>query len=189
MGYPVCGQSRWRRVLSALGVVLAGLALALPFRSGRPARGGMPSDHPNVVDVPLRGAECLPAVGPPVSESPATAALDGHWPARSTEPTARPDLATAGPLPALPHAFGPDGAASRDELVRAWKPVRLSVPGPQPTLRRHRLTDGDTLERLAARYLGSASRAEEIYAINRDLLAAPDLLPLGRIIRIPAAEQ
>jgi nucleoid-associated protein YgaU len=73
-------------------------------------------------------------------------------------------------------------------ISRPWKPVRLNVPGPQPKLRRHRLTDGDTLEGLAQRYLGSAERAEEIFAINHDLLAAPDLLPLGRIIRIPAAE-
>jgi nucleoid-associated protein YgaU len=47
------------------------------------------------------------------------------------------------------------------------------------------LTDGDSLERLAQQYLGDAARAEEIYALNRDVLPAPDLLPLGRIIRLP----
>ena len=59
----------------------------------------------------------------------------------------------------------------------------MEPPRSQPQL--HRITDGDTLEALANRYLGSAARAGEIYEANRELLARPDLLPIGEDLKIP----
>jgi nucleoid-associated protein YgaU len=53
-------------------------------------------------------------------------------------------------------------------------------------LRRHRIADGDTLSGLAVRYLGSADRYREIYELNREALANPDLLPIGTELKIPA---
>jgi hypothetical protein len=53
-------------------------------------------------------------------------------------------------------------------------------------LRRHKIADGDTLSGLAVRYLGSADRYREIYELNRDILANPDLLPIGSSLKIPA---
>ena len=55
----------------------------------------------------------------------------------------------------------------------------------RPTLQEHRIVDGDTLERLAQRYLGDALRAEEIFELNRDRLRDPNVLPVGRRLRIP----
>ncbi|MGD0382099.1 MAG: tail protein X, partial [Thermoguttaceae bacterium] len=52
----------------------------------------------------------------------------------------------------------------------------------------HKIVDGDTLGDLAARYLGSAARAVEIFAANRDVLADPELLPIGVELKIPARE-
>jgi nucleoid-associated protein YgaU len=49
----------------------------------------------------------------------------------------------------------------------------------------HRIVDGDTLEGLAQRYLGSADRAREIFEANRDVLADPKLLPIGAELKIP----
>ncbi|MCA9167411.1 MAG: LysM peptidoglycan-binding domain-containing protein [Planctomycetales bacterium] len=49
----------------------------------------------------------------------------------------------------------------------------------------HRINDGDTLKRLAARYLGDESRYSEIFAANRDILVRPDLLPIGQSLKIP----
>ncbi len=49
----------------------------------------------------------------------------------------------------------------------------------------HRIADGDTLSRLAQRYLGRGDRYLEIYDANRDVLASPDLLPIGVMLRIP----
>ncbi|MBI1904280.1 MAG: LysM peptidoglycan-binding domain-containing protein [Planctomycetia bacterium] len=48
----------------------------------------------------------------------------------------------------------------------------------------HRIVDGDTLARLAERYLGSASRADEIFRQNQQVLPAADLLPVGKVLRI-----
>ncbi len=50
---------------------------------------------------------------------------------------------------------------------------------------KHRIVDGDTLAVLASRYLGDAIRSVDIFDYNRDLLASPELLPIGKDIRIP----
>ena len=68
----------------------------------------------------------------------------------------------------LPEAVGVRRTAGRDE-------------------RRHRIADGDTLPRLAERYLGSAERYLEIYEHNRDVLRTPGELPIGLELRIPPA--
>ena len=53
--------------------------------------------------------------------------------------------------------------------------------------RTHTIADGDTLPRLAEKYLGSADRAAELFAYNRDVLTDPELLPIGAELRIPSA--
>jgi hypothetical protein len=54
--------------------------------------------------------------------------------------------------------------------------------GPTQT---HQIADGDTLSKLASRYLGRGDRYLEIYELNRDVLASPDLLPIGAVLKIP----
>ena len=49
----------------------------------------------------------------------------------------------------------------------------------------HKIADGDTLGDLARDISGSAARAMEIYAANRDVLADPKLLPIGVELKIP----
>ena len=62
----------------------------------------------------------------------------------------------------------------------------LPLPTPaDPTARTHRIVDGDSLAALAERYLGSASRAGEIFQANRDVLLDPQLLPIGVELKIP----
>ena len=60
-------------------------------------------------------------------------------------------------------------------------PAARPADGPQT----HKIVDGDTLEDLAARYLGSALRSGEIYQANRDVLGDPRLLPIGAELKIP----
>jgi nucleoid-associated protein YgaU len=62
--------------------------------------------------------------------------------------------------------------------------VARPADGPQV----HKIVDGDTLEVLAASYLGSAARAMEIFQANRDVLADPELLPIGVELKIPARD-
>ena len=47
------------------------------------------------------------------------------------------------------------------------------------------LEQGDTLQSLAKRFLGDESRKLEIYQLNRDILASPDKLPVGKVVRFP----
>ncbi len=51
----------------------------------------------------------------------------------------------------------------------------------------HIVSNGDTLEKLAERYLGDSGRALELFDLNRDQLANPHLLPIGAELRIPVA--
>jgi len=56
--------------------------------------------------------------------------------------------------------------------------------GPEP-VRIHEVRSGETLSGLAARYLGSSRRYNDIWALNRDILNSPDDLRVGMRIRIP----
>lgn len=56
---------------------------------------------------------------------------------------------------------------------------------PDLRVRRHRIVEGDSIERLAEQYLGDAARYAEIYQANSRLLAQPDVLPLGEYLIIP----
>jgi nucleoid-associated protein YgaU len=55
----------------------------------------------------------------------------------------------------------------------------------QSTHVRHRIVDGDTLQRLAAYYLKSEGQWREIFENNRHVLESPDLLPIGVELKIP----
>ncbi len=65
--------------------------------------------------------------------------------------------------------------------------------GPPPAAREEAESDqrihvvhrGDSLDRLATRYLGDAARALEIFDLNREVLKNPHLLPIGAELRIP----
>ena len=59
------------------------------------------------------------------------------------------------------------------------------VPRPQVTQRSHIIVDGDSLAKLANRYLGDPQRSGEIFAMNRAVLSSPELLPIGVELKIP----
>jgi nucleoid-associated protein YgaU len=171
-------------VLAVVLLVFLGICAAWPFRRRDPAPG-LPPHKECLVDLALRRPD-VAEVSPVSGESPAASLTDADpWTDDPMARRSRPDLESLSPPPLLPRDFGPGGsdlAASRQQ----WQPVRMKLG--QPAMQRHRLTDGDSLESLADRYLGDARRAGEIYEVNRDLLPAADLLPLGRIIRIPPRE-
>jgi nucleoid-associated protein YgaU len=64
---------------------------------------------------------------------------------------------------------------------------QASEPSPRAPIRFdiHVVEDGDTLSTIAEQCLGAASRANEIFELNRDILKSPDLLPIGVALRIP----
>jgi nucleoid-associated protein YgaU len=63
--------------------------------------------------------------------------------------------------------------------------MMLPETGRSPASETHKIADGDTLPGLAERYLGSADRAMELFEANREVLASPQLLPIGVELRIP----
>ena len=94
------------------------------------------------------------------------------------------------PPPELPKSYPGSFPDSSQPASTRWGtslshllPETASAP---PT---HKIIDGDTLASLAERYLGSASRAMEIYEANRSVLASPQELTIGVELKIPRADQ
>ena len=108
-----------------------------------------------------------------------------------------PRLPTQYPRPSGSFVFSsPDG----DPRPPAWTPLfgggSLTVPNEdtsedRPAAKRtHTIKDGDTLLKLAQRYLGDSQRWRELYEANRNRIADPQLLPIGVVVEIPSeAEQ
>jgi nucleoid-associated protein YgaU len=73
-------------------------------------------------------------------------------------------------------------------FARPTTPSKLATPSTQVRsigFVAHKIGDGDTLSGIAAKYLGRADRYLEIYNANRDVLRSPDLLPIGKTLKIP----
>jgi nucleoid-associated protein YgaU len=51
--------------------------------------------------------------------------------------------------------------------------------------RTHAVVDGDSLPKLAERFLGDPQLANQIFDLNRDVLSSSDLLPIGAELKLP----
>jgi len=82
----------------------------------------------------------------------------------------------------------PSAAAPADRTSRSLRTNegRSAAVG-APRFRTHRVQKGETLSKLAQRYLGDSRRFLELYEANRHLLKDPDDLKVGMVIRIPEA--
>lgn len=74
-----------------------------------------------------------------------------------------------------------------DMAATSASPTSWQEPDSSNSRRWHVVSDGDSLARLAERYLNDASRAAEIFEENRNVLSNPDVLPIGVELRIPEA--
>lgn len=81
----------------------------------------------------------------------------------------------------VPHLAPQPNRAAFGELPR--EPVGERAEEATPVT--HEIKDGDSLPALAAHYFGDPALAAELFAANRDILTSPDLLPLGKELRIP----
>jgi nucleoid-associated protein YgaU len=161
------------KVAMALCVLLGGVCSALMFRRDAPRPG-------------LHGRAAVQQLRIHSRQTPAqvVAAPSGH----RTLPTERPATVVkpldgrGSPVPlAAKHPEADPPASS------PWQPSTDAMLPLKETARTHRIIDGDTLEGLAQRYLGSANRAGELFGANRDVLADPKLLPIGVELQIPLA--
>lgn len=172
------------RTILAVGVLLGGVAAALLFRRPSP-----PADPPTPgVSERLVLRKQIAAS----SEAPAGSGTTGaqtDQPARPAAPKKAPAILTPmDPGQSLP-SLARDYPSPRRIGTSRWgtslgmAPPRANLS--ETTARTHRITDGDTLEGLAQRYLGSTDRAGEIYEANREVLSHPDILPIGAELKIP----
>ncbi|MHC4220398.1 MAG: LysM peptidoglycan-binding domain-containing protein, partial [Planctomycetota bacterium] len=61
------------------------------------------------------------------------------------------------------------------------------APAPEPAPATYRIKPGDSLSGIARRFLRSTDRWHELYELNRDVIADPDNIRAGTVIRVPAA--
>lgn len=197
-------MDRGLRRLLATGVLLGGVGAALAFRHPSPQEdppGG--GDRPvfrKLVGTPgVAAPRPGPALPVPATLSPppppAPPAVPPPAEVAAARPTTLGPMNTGLPPPPLAAAYprSESDAVGPGQLVSGGAAEGRLV---ETAGRKHRVVDGDTLERLADRYLGSAALAGEIYEANRAVLASPQLLPIGaelvipprRAVRLPAID-
>ncbi len=179
------------KILAACGVLAGGIMLAMLFRHqpGSPPAAG-PEDGERLalrrrVDAPRPRRN----QNPPIERAPQPAA-----PQPTLTPAPPPESASPNPRVLTPLA----GSRMPPDLAKEYPSVPWgqandpwsraeSGEGSAGALhsRTHKIMDGDTLPRLAERYLGSPDRAGELYEANRDVLPDPAILPLGTELKIP----
>jgi nucleoid-associated protein YgaU len=193
------------RITLAIGVLLGGAAGAYLFRKPkaavtRPARASLALEQrPATPASPSPGPVASHLLGRidalSVAQTQATPPLQPT----ASDPEIRADQAVGetnvpgATMPAAPPWAEPGDAnsvqaraaslssnAGFDQSAGALR----SPPEGRP-LRTHRVVDGDTLAKLAGRYLGGPERSYEIFEANRDVLRSPDELPIGVLLKIP----
>lgn len=171
------------KLIAAAAVIAAGLLMAWPLRRSEPLRSRLLPESKSAIPI---SAEAFTTVTAPVAPPRLAAttighsglALDaaplvmGHSPQSVT--VAKPvfDALEAGPATFLKSS--PDEDLS--SIVDSEEQAQIHIVHP-----------GDSLERLAKRYLGDEGRAIELFDHNRQVLENPHLLPIGAELRIPAS--
>lgn len=97
-------------------------------------------------------------------------------PAALTPPTS-PPLEEERPLANSPPPASPGPSTAAPGSNESWTKPTMKIV-------RHRIRDGDTLQALAARYLGDPNRYREIYESNKHRLPSEEVLPLNLQIEI-----
>jgi nucleoid-associated protein YgaU len=199
-------MSRTKKLLIVSLVLALGIGLAWPFRNVAPVFA--PTEPSNVPVLPASEAvtQQTRAASPPDQSVRATPSPEQHVAAKmtSTGEDAAATLASAGfdveNHPALVNhpLNGPttDPVSNRPaEAPRDARPA-YATGRPAPTEDSawpeevvHVVRNGDTLEKLAQRYLGDEGRALELFDLNREQLVNPHLLPIGAELRIPVPPQ
>jgi nucleoid-associated protein YgaU len=158
-----------------------------PLLTGRPLpRAALKNEAPR----PLPDAD-RPAAQIPERQIDATAY---DQPVSSQNANAETHVMSAGYAPTSLPATGTIRAQS-DFSPPPIPDLRLVAPNNLPpwpnsfdeeeTVRTHIIVDGDSLAKLAGRYLDDPRRSEEIFTLNRGVLSDPELLPIGLELKMP----
>ncbi|MGA2059338.1 MAG: hypothetical protein ABSG67_02565 [Thermoguttaceae bacterium] len=171
----------------AISVLIGGLFIAIVFRPVLSMPAGAIAEMNTPLSVQHQKQLPLPTPSPEqslVSARPADQQLAAR-PTSSQGPTVLSPLGPPQPGPSSPPRYPVYSSAN---TARWGMPLDMmpTVARPAEGPLVHKIVDGDTLGELAARYLGSAARAMEIFQANRDVLTDPELLPIGVELKIPA---
>lgn len=157
------------KLIAAAAVLAVGVCAAWPWKLGDTVPASvLPIATPTSAfeAVPTPTSQPAPLAAPAITATTLAMA--------ASPPSGLISTGSPGPSPA---AAPPDSSAPANMASLA--------PPIEPTHRTHVVHQGDSLERLAERYLGDAGRAIEIFDLNREVLANPHLLTLGTELKIP----
>lgn len=166
------------KLIAAAAVLVVGLGLAWPWRRGDSIPASVlpiatPSTSFGSVPAPQMASPQVSAE--PESVSATTIGMSGSPPpAELASAGASPQLVTIAKL--APRELNHPAAIGTAEA---------SLPPSELQERMHVIHAGDSLERLAQRYLGDQGRAVEIFDLNRQVLENPHILPIGTELKIP----
>ena len=176
------------KLAAAASVLFGGMVAACMFRHESPR--GSPAVSRGGGQLVLRRQVASP---PHLPLTPAGGGIAGpsmaDTPGRGRAATVLRPMDPAEPPPVLAKNYPGIGTSagsgwpSRMEMMPRYAARRGN------SARTHKIVDGDTLETLAERYLGSAERSSEIYEANHDVLASPQVLPIGATLTIPCRER
>lgn len=178
------------KVVLATVVLLGGTAGALLFRHAPERPGRLPPATAPSLLLRERGAAAAaddPSPGMPtvhIESSQASPQPPEAYSGRR-RPTVLAPLDPGAPPPIMAKSYPGAPAAMTSRWGTSMALGTSDAGDPERGMRAHKIADGDTLEKLAERYLGSADRALEIYEANRYVLPGPDVLPIGVELRIP----
>jgi nucleoid-associated protein YgaU len=188
---------RWKKLAIAGAILIVGIGTALVFRrepseeslAGKapgtmrqPAATGAAQQHKPQAEPSLAGRiePYSPPAAEPVRDATAGFASPPENPATPTDsPIKRQTVRRPEETEAT--AFSQPIRTTMDPFA-ASSSTNVSKP---PSEKRHKIVDGDTLAALARRYLGEEQRRLDLFEYNRDILTTPELLPIGKELRIP----
>ena len=181
-------MSRDQKIGFALGILLVGAVAAFFYRHETPAGTTLP-ELKSVVDLNREITEqpLAPYVAPRQTPVPE--------PLPTIDNDVFPEGDAGGLVPDPIALEGERSGTSRTSLASSSQ--TLPNPGAATSAaaattrnasRSHVVQRGDTLSSIAAQYLGSANRYEEIYTANRDRLRDANDLRVGQTLNIPARE-
>jgi nucleoid-associated protein YgaU len=189
---------RWKNLAIASAILIVGIGAAFVFRREHSPESSVAARSPEPVLQPAnsQGAQYKPPAEPALAGriEPYSAAVPTDTPRDASDGVGRSldqhQAPTDSPLkwqtvrrPSDSEAAA--GSQPNRQTVDLFPPDRPTMIRPPAAQERHKIVDGDTLAALARRFLGAEQRQLDLFEYNRDVLATPELLPIGKELRIP----
>lgn len=144
-----------------------------------PASGTAPTFELRTNMARIRAAAAASAGGTEPSIVPETGTAPAIVPVPTPQP---PSVATPTPSRSLPTV---ESASTPARTEVAGPAVSAPTPAPAAKTRTYAVQPGDTLEKIAARFYGSADQWTKIYGANTELLTASQGLKPGMELKVP----